>query len=561
MARISRKNVAAASEVAQLRYYNTAIYARLSVEDSGKKDNGDSIENQVYLVEQYIKQNPQLKVVSTYMDNGATGVNFNRPGFTRLMDDIKAGKIDCIVVKDLSRFGRNYIETGEYLDKILPFMGVRFISVNDSYDSETADGNSEGLIVAIKNLINDAYVKDISSKIIAVFKTKQEKGEYFGSYAPYGYKKSSEDIHKLVIDEETAPIARDIFRWRAEGLGYNMIARKLNESGIPSPSKHRIEKGLVKNPSYYKVLLWQGQMIKKIVNSPMYIGNMVQGRTKKSLCDGIPTTKQKPSDWIIVPNTHEALIDMETWGKVQALSEQRKSEFEEKKGRYAHLGNNNNVYKGLLICADCGSKLMRYKSVSNGGSVSYTYICQVRAQNLDISCTQKCVREKDLFELVYHNISEKIAQSVKLEKLLERLNKRNGGTPKETLSARIADIQRKIGHTLELKATLYESYVDKLLTETEYIEMKAKYDADTNRFKAQLEALQSESLMQNETLTPQNKWLTAMRKFKDERIVTREMVVALIEKVIVSGYNETKIVWKFRDELTALEEYTKGDKA
>jgi DNA invertase Pin-like site-specific DNA recombinase len=556
MARTSRKNAAAPEAIQQVRLYKTAVYARLSLEDSGKKDS-DTIENQVYLVEQYIKQNPQLKVISTYVDNGETGVNFNRPGFTRLMNDIKEGKIDCIVVKDLSRFGRNYIETGEYLDKILPFMGVRFISINDSYDSETADGNAEGLIVALKNLINDAYVKDISSKVMATVITRQQNGEFVSGFAPYGYKRSEENRRKLVPDEETADIARDIFKWRAEGMSCFMIARKLNEMGISSPYKRRIEKGLMKGSPRHKNPYWQGQMIKRITDSPMYIGHMTQGRTKQSISDGLPYKKLKPADWIIVENTHEALIDMETWEKVRALRAEAQAESERIRGKYAHIGNNNNVFKSLLICDDCGSKLMRYKGVSNYGGVSYTYICPVRTQNLDMTCTNKRVREKDLFELVYQEISKKIEQSVELEKLLERLNKRKNGA-KESLQAKIADMRRKIGHTAELRATLYESYVDKLLSETEYIEMKAKYDADTGRFKAQLEALQAESLMHCQTLTPQNKWLTAIRKFKDGHTVTREMAVALIDKIIVSGYNSTEIIWNFKDELAALEEYAKG---
>jgi len=555
MPRISRKN-AAAPETVKIKLYKTAIYARLSVEDSGKKDNGDSIENQVYLVEQYISQNPHLKVISTYMDNGETGVNFDRPGFTRLMNDIKAGKIDCIVVKDLSRFGRNYIETGEYLDKILPFMGVRFISINDSYDSETADSNAEGLIVALKNLINDAYVKDISGKIISSVKTRQQNGDYVSGLAPYGYRRSEENGRKLVIDEEVADVVRDIFKWRSEGMSCFMIARKLNEKGISSPYKRRIEKGWMKDSTHYRNPHWQGQMIKRITDSPMYIGHMTQGRTVQSLHDGMPIKRQKPSDWIIVENTHTALIDMETWEKVKALREKTIAENEKTKGKYAHIGNNNNVFKSILICDDCGSKLVRYKGVSNYGGVAYTYICPVRTQNLDMTCTNKNVREKDLSELIYQEVSKKIEQSVELEKLITRLNKRNGGT-KETLQAKIAEMQRKIGHVSELRATLYESYVDKLLSETEYIEMKAKYDSDANRYKTQLESLQAESLMQDQTLTPQNKWLTAIRQFKDERTVSREMAVALIDKIIVSGYNSTEIIWNFKDELAALEEYTK----
>jgi hypothetical protein len=467
------------------------------------------------------------------------------------------GVVVIITSGDLSRFGRNYIETGEYLDKILPFMGVRFISINDSYDSETADSNSEGLIVALKNLINDAYVKDISGKVSSSVRTRQQNGDFIGSFPPYGYKRSAENKRKFVPDGEAADVIRDIFKWRAEGMSCFMIARKLNEMGISSPHKRRIELGFAKIRVNQTNLHWQGQLIKRITDSSMYIGHMTQGRTKQSISEGLPFTKQKPSDWVIVKNTHEPLTDMETWEKVRSLREQAKSEADRIRGKYAHIGNANNVFKGLLVCDDCGSKMMRYKNVSKYGSVSYTYICPVRTQNLNRTCTNKCVREADLLELVFQEISQKIEQSVELEKLVERLNKRSGRS-KEALHTKITDVQRKIGSLSELRATLYESYVDKLLSETEYIEMKKKYDADADRFKAQLETLQTESLMHDQTLTPQNKWLTALRKFKDERVVTREMAVALIHKIIVSGYNSTEIIWNFKDELTALEDYTKG---
>lgn len=197
-------------------------------------------------------------------------------------------------------------------------------------------------------------------------------------------------------DEETADIARDIFHWRADGMSCFMIARKLNEMGISSPYKRRVEKGLMKVSAHCRNPHWQGQMIKRITDSPMYIGHMTQGRTQQSLHDGIPQKKLQPSEWLIVENTHEALISMETWEKVQALRIKAKAESEKLRGKYAHIGNANNVFKSLLVCDDCGSKLMRYKGVSKQGSVSYTYICPVRTQNLDMTCTNKCVREKEL---------------------------------------------------------------------------------------------------------------------------------------------------------------------
>lgn len=559
MARKSRKGANETAPITEgIKLYKTAIYARLSIEDCRDRES-DSIENQVYLIKQFVSQNPQLKVMSEYIDNGETGTNFDRPAFKRLMDDIRSGKIDCIVVKDLSRFGRNYIETGDYIEKIFPFMGVRFISVNDNYDSQTADSNAEGLILGLKNLINDVYAKDISQKIISSLDTKQRNGEYIGAYAPIGYKKSEEDSHKLVIDEETAYFVRAIFKWRTEGLGYNIIARKLNEMGISSPSKRLMEQGVIKKRESYKTLLWQGQMIKAITNNLIYIGHMAQGKTKKALCDNMPTTKLPQSEWIIIENTHEPLIDMDTWNAVQAIREERKNTFFSNIGKNEHLGNKNNIFKGLVICDDCKTIMMRYKKVSKIGTVLYTFICPMRTQNLDISCPKKVVRERDLLDLVFKAIAKQIELAINMEVIIERLNKTNSVTSsKNEIANKIADVNRQMKRIIGLKASLYESYVGKLLDETEYIYAKLKYEEENNLLKSELEAFQKLSLIQSETLTPQNKWITAFKRFKDEKEVTREMATTLIKQIKVFDYNTVEIVWNYQDEMLALENFIEG---
>ena len=302
-------------EVAE-KTYDTAIYARLSVEDSGNKDS-DSIENQIYLVNQYIAKHPYLKLRGMFADNGQTGVNFDRPQFIALMDEIKAGRINCVCVKDLSRFGRNYIEAGEYIEKIFPFMGVRFVSVNDGFDNMDGNSNSDALIVALKNLINDVYAKDISQKVISSLRTKQKKGEYIGGLPIYGYKKSEQDYHTLVIDGETAPVVRDIFKWKAEGMSDPAIARRLNEMGVPSPAKRHVDRGEIKKTGSFKLYLWRDRTIRGITVNPMYLGHMTQGKTKQALCDNMRIRNTAISEWIIVENTHEAIVDADTFEKAQ----------------------------------------------------------------------------------------------------------------------------------------------------------------------------------------------------------------------------------------------------
>ena len=383
MARTSRRNTATGasgavtgdlSVITAEKIYNTAIYARLSVEDSGKKDNGESIENQIYIAKQYIEERPYLNLCGTFVDNGETGVNFNRPQFNALMDEVKAGRINCIVVKDLSRFGRNYIETGNYLERVFPFLGVRFISVDDNYDTDNPESNSECLAIALKSLINDVYAKDISRKVTAALETKQKNGEFIGAYAAYGYLKSAEDNHKIVIDENTAPVVQDIFKWKMDGMGNNAIARKLNDMGIPSPNKYRYGLGLVKDGRYAN-LLWLNTTVKGILQNAVYTGCLVQGRKKTRLKNGLSPEMLTPDKWVIVDNTHDPIIDRETFDKVQGILQGIRAAYHEKAGKHADKGNPENIFKKLISCGDCGINLTRYKTVNRQGKVYFHYIC------------------------------------------------------------------------------------------------------------------------------------------------------------------------------------------
>ena len=285
MARPKRKvnpllPVTVSAEPAQ-HIYQTGGYVRLSVEDSGKPG-ADTIETQRELLQAYIEDHPDMCLYDLYCDNGRTGTNFDRPGFERLMNDVRAGKIDCIVVKDLSRFGRNYKETGNYLERLFPLLGVRFIAVNDSFDTLTAERSLDGYIVPLKNIINRVYSKDISRKVRSALATKQRSGEFIGTWAAYGYRKCAGDRHRIEPDEETAPVVRDMFQWRLSGLSYQKITRRLNERGIPSPSRYHYLKGETTSERYAHAK-WDVWVVKNILKNEVYLGHMVQGRKHTSL--------------------------------------------------------------------------------------------------------------------------------------------------------------------------------------------------------------------------------------------------------------------------------------
>ncbi|MCL2772158.1 MAG: recombinase family protein [Oscillospiraceae bacterium] len=321
MARKSRKNTEVtfavkfeennAEIIPSEKIYKTAIYARLSSEDIS---DGGAVENQILLVQKYIESKPYLKLWETFIDNGKTGTNFERGGFESLMDAAKSGKIDCIAVKDLSRFGRNYIETGNYLEEVFPFLGVRFISVNDNYDSydlprSNDNINSSNLTVILKNLINDIYARDISKKCRTALQIKQQRGEFIGNTAPYGYMKSPDNKNKITVDAETAPIVRDIFRWKSDGMSAPAIVGKLNAAGVLSPSNYLYSKGLLFHEKYAKKILWNASIVRKILANPAYIGHMAQGKKKSSFGSGRKEKCQTINKWIVVENTHEPIIE------------------------------------------------------------------------------------------------------------------------------------------------------------------------------------------------------------------------------------------------------------
>lgn len=348
MARTKRKTnpviPAAEAPVQAQKQYRVAAYARLSMEDSGKPG-ADTIEGQKNLLLRFIENDPTLTLYGLFCDNGQTGTDFQRPEFEKLMETVKRGEVDCIVVKDLSRFGRNYKETGNYLERIFPFLGVRFIAVNDGFDTLTAQRGADGYLVPLKNLINEVYSKDISKKSGSALAAKQKNGDFIGAWAPYGYRKCADDPHKLEPDEATAPVVRQIFRWRAEGIGVTQIARRLNDGGVPSPSAYLYNTGVCKTEKYNGVI-WHVQTVKNVLSRQVYIGHMVQGTKRQSFYENRGQYIKPKEEWIIVENTHEPLIDRETFDKVQEHAQRKNEEYFENLGRFTHLKNHRKHPQG-----------------------------------------------------------------------------------------------------------------------------------------------------------------------------------------------------------------------
>ncbi|MCL1883902.1 MAG: recombinase family protein [Defluviitaleaceae bacterium] len=321
MPRKSRKNIGVATETpAPTPLYNVALYARLSVEDMRKKES-NSIGTQIYMLKQYAQKQADMMEFGVYQDVGKTGTNFNRPGFNRLLDDIRKGKVNCIVVKDLSRLGRNHIETGDYLERVFPFMGVRFIAIDDNYDSNAPSSN-EDLVIPLKNLVNEIYAKDISKKVRSQYEIKRKRGDFCGAFAPYGYIKEG---NALVVDEKAAAVVNRIFRLVIEGHSDNAISAMLNTDGILPPNRHRYEQGILKSEKHSKAQFWYKSAVKRITENTAYLGRLEQGRYKTGLMNGGIRIHVDKDDWVVALDTHPPIIDEDMFQAVQELRRNRKS--------------------------------------------------------------------------------------------------------------------------------------------------------------------------------------------------------------------------------------------
>lgn len=542
----------------ETKIWNATLYLRLS-RDDGDKEESNSITGQRELLRDFIRTRPELREYAVRIDDGFTGSNFERPSFKKMLKDVKAGRTNCIIVKDLSRFGRNYKETGNYLERIFPFLGVRFIAVNDGFDTLTARRGADGYLVPLKNLINEVYSKDISRKSGSALAAKQKNGDFIGAWAPYGYRKQPDNPHKLEPDEATAPVVRQIFRWRAEGVSVTQIARRLNDEGVPSPSAYMYNTGVCKTEKYNGVS-WYVQTVKNLLSRQVYIGHMVQGRKRQSFYENRGQYKKPKEEWIVVENTHEPLIDRETFNKVQEISRCKNEAYFEKLGRFTHLETTENILKGLVCCADCKRPLVRYKNVSHEKKLWYTFICPTHANDIG-SCPLKNIREDALFPMLLQAIQTQIALAADMEAIVRRLN----SSPKyrkqtATLQGRLDAAKRALKRCNGLYDSLYQSYVDQLMTEQEYMTLKRRYKAEAEEAERLIETVTRRQVAEA-AHTPENPFLTAFGSFRNADTLTREMAQALIQRVYVDGGSNIEIVFRYRDEYKELCTYLEGRQA
>ena len=554
MARISRKfQVQGSAKLTPVEVFKTAVYLRLSLEDNGKKD-ADSLENQQALLESYIAERPFLKLIEIYTDNGCTGTDFDRPAFKRMMDDARKGKVNCIVTKDLSRLGRNYVETGDYLERVFPFLGIRFIAVNDNYDSCSINA-SDQLAASLKNLVNDAYAKDISRKISTAMQAKRRRGDFIGAYEPYGYLRDPENPSRLIIDPEIAPIVKEIFELRATGIGIERLCRTLNEKGYPSPGRLRFERGIITNNNKKgSELPWNRHVLKDLLLNMVYIGNLAQGKTGSCLYKGIPFHQKDASEWDVVNGTHEPIISMELWESVQALNNKRSRETKESFGRYASLPKRPNPYGSVLRCADCGRVIKYVRSYSNKGNKDYyNYKCPQYIELGAQACSSKNIKAEKLDLAVLETIRKQMDIFLELQTLLRkllplekaRLSKEDAAQRKQRISAELEKRRKQ-------EAFLYSDFRDGLISQDEYLFAKNKYQTDTAALEQELYEIQYMEKRTADVIIGEKKWTELIDRYYHAETLTAEMVSAMIKEIRLHDDLSITIEFLYEDEFKAL---------
>lgn len=537
--------------------FKTAAYVRLSIEDSGKPG-ADTIETQTALLLAYIDRMTDAELVDIYCDNGCTGTNFKRPEFERMMEDVRRGKINCIVVKDLSRFGRTYLETNNYLLRIFPLLGVRFISVNENFDTETAVQTEYGLVMPLKNIINDTYSRDISRKVSSAIKTKQERGEFVGVYAPYGYSKSKEDRHRLVANPETAPIVQEIFSLRLQGMGYAGIARTLNARGIPSPGAYLFQQGLSERENY-RDSMWAVWNIKEILSSEAYLGHLIQGKRTQASYKQSRKERYAPADeWRICRNVHEPLIDSGTFAAVQKMAGESRQRYASLLGK-ADEWKTPNLFRKLIYCADCGKAMSRRHIYSNWGGERqyyYNFYCPTSTK-LSSACTPKNLSETKLLEIVTDTIFAHLAAVAKLEHLVNEVWDEKTSEERTAVAQRITDAERELSRYAKLPEGLYERLAEGLISRQEYQSLKEHYHSQYREAKARYDALKQQE-QDIHRFGPSNPMFRACRPLYAASELTEELVHTLIARISVHDHNCIDISLVYQDEFFAAARFLEG---
>lgn len=550
MARKSRTITEAIKQ--KFRVWRIAIYIRLSKEDARNNDESESVSNQRAIIEEHIasfNDGDEYIIVNEYVDDGISGTTDDeRNDFQRMLGDIKKGRINCVIVKDLARSFRNYSDQGYYLDDWFPRFNVRFISLyHQPLDSYKEPQNMRSIAVPIQGVLNENHCAETSDKIREVFDMKRRNGEHIGSFAAYGYIKDPNDKNALVVDEEAAEVVREIFTKFLDGMSKNAIVHYLNEHGVLSPAAYKRERlGLkYQNPSIdpAKRPLWGAVTITGILKNRLYCGDMVQGRYRVKSYK-IHVQEVVPEDeWYIVENTHEAIIDRDTFDKVQRLLLRDTRTAPQKKQIY--------LFSGFLRCADCGKAMTRSKV---GGTVYY--YCRTYKDQSKSACTKHTIKHNRLEVAVLYAIQQQVYLAVDYTKTIERINR---APLVKSQSKKLADAIEQKGRELakiaRYKQAIYQDWKDGEITHSDYRHMKEDYEEQAEALNEVIEKLRAEQAELENGIDTENPFLKAFRQYGNIEKLTRDVLIELVDHIKVYEGGNISIVFRFADELRRIQEF------
>lgn len=519
-------------------YVYVALYIRLSVEDNKKR--GCSVENQKLVLNDFLADKPDFVVYDTYIDNGLTGTNFHRPGFQQMLSDIEAGHINCVIVKDLSRLGRNSIDTGYYIEQYFYAHNVRFIAVTDQFDTADPGNLHGGIMLPLKNMINEAYSLDIGRKIKAQARQAMKDGDYIGARAPYGYRKDPDNCHKLLIDENTAPVVKQIFEWAYERVALNRIVRNLNEMGIAAPSHYKKSTGQITSPGLIGSGKWQTRTVMKILESEVYTGDLVQGKTK--MVDH-QQVKADDDNLIIARRTHEPIISHELFTAVQ---EYRKQVCEESRA-VPKRPYTPNIFKGKVFCADCGRSLHRQRAERKKGPDIYWFHCLTNSRVAKDTCKGVMMQETELIATVTTILEKELSVALGMSLPLFQLEARQK-QKKDGLKSQMSAKRQEIEKQRRLIRGLYENFVQGILTSDEYFELKAGYEESITVLSGDIEALEKDMDALDDQLVRYRAMEKDAKSLAQDHVLTAELIERLIERIEIDHERNIRVFFRFKSE-------------
>lgn len=549
MARTKNRGIEERKPAPQIIGWKLGEYIRLSKEDINRgkdKDDSNSVTNQKALLDDYYKQHIDEfeSVEPPYVDDGYTGTDTNRDSFQRLLSDIYAKKVNCVIVKDLSRLSRNYTDAGSLIENLFVQMNVRFISLAEGIDSYLNPDSISNLIVPITNVINDNFCYQTSKKIRQVFDMKRRNGEFIGGFAAFGYMKNPKNKNALIVDEEAAEVVKNIYKLFLEGRSKNAIVRNLNDRGILCPSEYKKSKGLnYQHPSASTRPLWSTKTINDILKNRLYVGDMVQGRQRVKSYK-IHIQEQVPEhDWYIVENTHEPIIERPIYEKVQGLLKRDTRTAPQQKTLY--------LFSGFLRCADCGKAMSRSQVK---GKVYY--YCRTYKDQSKLACTKHSIKHNQLEAAVLYAIQQQVYLAVHYANTLKYISMAPLQKSQSIeIKAMIETKEKEGSKILRYKQSIYQDWKDGEITHSDYRHMSEDYERQIATLGEVLKNLNAEHEEMQNSITAENPCLTVYKNFKTIDKLTREVLIELVDQIKVHENGNISVKFKFADQLRMVMEY------